>query len=102
MNRDEKSQKKPRKMDKSLIHEAEHNSLLKSLEKNLEIPQEFTYADRKTVDSEVSTLSETVLPGMISHQPFVLSDRQCGEQKLKEIPTRLDISVDDLLATHDP
>ncbi|XP_036170756.1 probable ATP-dependent RNA helicase DDX60 isoform X1 [Myotis myotis] len=50
---DEKSQKKPRKMDKSLIHEAEHNSLLKILEKNLEIPPEFTYADRKTVDSEL-------------------------------------------------
>lgn len=79
MNRDEKSQKKPRKMDRSLIHEAEHNSLLKILEKNLEIPQEFTYADRKTVDSEVSTPNETGLQGIISHQPLVLSDRQCGK-----------------------
>ncbi|XP_066243861.1 probable ATP-dependent RNA helicase DDX60 isoform X1 [Saccopteryx leptura] len=49
---DEKSQKKPRKMDKSLIHEAEHNHLLKSLEKNLEIPQECTYADQKAVSAE--------------------------------------------------
>lgn len=74
MNRDEKSQKKPRKMDKSLIHEAEHNNLLKILEKNLEIPPEFTYADRKKMDSEVSTSNETVLQGMISHQPLGLGD----------------------------
>ncbi|XP_036137795.1 probable ATP-dependent RNA helicase DDX60 isoform X2 [Molossus molossus] len=50
---DEKSQKKPRKVDKSLIYEAEHNNLLKNLEKNLEIPQEFSYADQKAVDAEI-------------------------------------------------
>lgn len=60
MNRDEKSQKKPRKMDKSLIYEAEHDSLLKNLEKNLEIPQEYTYADQKAVGAEVSTSHEIV------------------------------------------
>nr|XP_012312632.2 probable ATP-dependent RNA helicase DDX60 [Aotus nancymaae]XP_012312633.2 probable ATP-dependent RNA helicase DDX60 [Aotus nancymaae] len=49
---DEKSQKKPRNVDQSLIHEAEHDNLLKSLEKNLEIPQDCTYADRKAVDTE--------------------------------------------------
>ncbi|XP_058406303.1 probable ATP-dependent RNA helicase DDX60 [Diceros bicornis minor] len=49
---DEKSQKKPRKMDQSLIHEAEHNNLLKILEKNLEIPQDCTYADQKAMDIE--------------------------------------------------
>lgn len=86
MNRDEKSQKKPRKMDKSLIHEAEHNSLLKILEKNLEIPPEFTYADRKTVDSEVSTPDETVLQGMISHQLLVLSDSVESKNEEKSLP----------------
>lgn len=79
MNRNEKSQKKPRKIDKSLIHEAEYDNLLKILEKNLEIPEEFTYADRKKVDSEVSTFSEIVLQGMTSHQPLVLSDSQCAK-----------------------
>uniref|UniRef100_A0A2K5RYZ1 RNA helicase n=1 Tax=Cebus imitator TaxID=2715852 RepID=A0A2K5RYZ1_CEBIM len=49
---DEKSQKKTRNVDQSLIHEAEHDNLLKSLEKNLEIPQDCTYADRKAVDTE--------------------------------------------------
>ncbi|XP_006896732.1 PREDICTED: probable ATP-dependent RNA helicase DDX60-like [Elephantulus edwardii] len=49
---EEKSQKKPRKMDQSLIHEAEHDSLLKCLEKNQEIPQDCTYADQKAVDTE--------------------------------------------------
>ncbi|XP_045687217.1 probable ATP-dependent RNA helicase DDX60 isoform X1 [Phyllostomus hastatus] len=50
---DEKSQKKPRKMDKSLIYEAEHDNLLKNLEKNLEIPQEYAYADQKAVGAEM-------------------------------------------------
>ncbi|XP_059230191.1 probable ATP-dependent RNA helicase DDX60 isoform X2 [Mustela nigripes] len=49
---DEKSQKNPRKMDQMLIHEAEHNNLLKILEKNLEIPQECTYANQKAIDTE--------------------------------------------------
>ncbi|KAM9191809.1 putative ATP-dependent RNA helicase DDX60 [Dugong dugon] len=49
---DEKSQKKPRKMDQSLILEAERNNLLKSLEKNLGIPQDCTYADQKAIDIE--------------------------------------------------
>ncbi|XP_039732062.1 putative ATP-dependent RNA helicase DDX60 [Pteropus medius] len=49
---DEKSQKKPRKIDQSLIHEAEYNNLLKILEKNLAISQEYTYADQKAVDTE--------------------------------------------------
>lgn len=66
-------------MNKSLIHEAEHNNLLQILEKSLEIPQEYTYADRKKVDSEVSTSNETELEGMISHQPLILSDSQCGK-----------------------
>ncbi|XP_053514334.1 probable ATP-dependent RNA helicase DDX60 isoform X3 [Artibeus jamaicensis] len=50
---EEKSQKKPRKMDKSLIYEAEHDNLLRNLEKNLEIPQECTYADQKAVSTEM-------------------------------------------------
>lgn len=66
MNRDEKSQKKPRKMDQSLIREAEYNNLLKILEKNLAISQEYTYADRKAVDTEVSASNETVLQEIIS------------------------------------
>ncbi|XP_024898753.1 probable ATP-dependent RNA helicase DDX60 isoform X2 [Pteropus alecto] len=49
---DEKSQKKPRKIDQSLIREAECNNLLKLLEKNLAISQEYTYADQKAVDTE--------------------------------------------------
>ncbi|XP_054432048.1 probable ATP-dependent RNA helicase DDX60 [Pteronotus mesoamericanus] len=50
---DEKSQKKPRKMDKSLLYEAEHDNLVKMLEKNLEIPPECTYADQKAVGPEI-------------------------------------------------
>lgn len=61
INRDEKSQKKPRKMDQSFINEAEHNNLLKILEKNLQIPPECTYADQKAVDAEVSSSNEAVL-----------------------------------------
>ncbi|XP_028350083.1 probable ATP-dependent RNA helicase DDX60 isoform X2 [Physeter macrocephalus] len=49
---DKRSQKNPRKMDQSLIHEAEHDSLLRVLEKNLEIPQDCTYADQKAIDAE--------------------------------------------------
>ncbi|XP_027622591.1 probable ATP-dependent RNA helicase DDX60 isoform X2 [Tupaia chinensis] len=49
---DEKSQKKTRKMDQSLIHEAEHDNLLKCLEKNLKIPQDCTYADQKAIDAD--------------------------------------------------
>lgn len=49
---DEKSLKKPRNMDQSLIHEAEHDNLLKVLEKNLEIPQDCTYADQKALDAQ--------------------------------------------------
>ncbi|XP_008683839.2 probable ATP-dependent RNA helicase DDX60 isoform X1 [Ursus maritimus] len=49
----EKKQKIPRKMDQRLIiHEAEHNNLLKILKKNLEIPQECTYANQKAIDTE--------------------------------------------------
>ncbi|KFO30865.1 Putative ATP-dependent RNA helicase DDX60, partial [Fukomys damarensis] len=50
---DKKSKKKMRRLDESLIHEAEHNCLLKSLEKNLEIPQDCTYSDRKVMDAEL-------------------------------------------------
>ncbi|XP_047407322.1 probable ATP-dependent RNA helicase DDX60 isoform X2 [Sciurus carolinensis] len=49
---DEKSHKKPRNLDKTFIHEAEHDHLLKSLEKNLEMPQDCTYADQKAMDAE--------------------------------------------------
>lgn len=62
INRDEKSLKKPRNMDQSLIHEAEHDNLLKVLEKNLEIPQDCTYADQKALDAQVSPQDEAV-PG---------------------------------------
>ncbi|XP_055453873.1 probable ATP-dependent RNA helicase DDX60 isoform X1 [Psammomys obesus] len=48
----EKSQKSPRRLDQALMSEAEHNYLLKSLEKNLEIPQDCTYADQKAIDDE--------------------------------------------------
>ncbi|XP_029794930.1 probable ATP-dependent RNA helicase DDX60 isoform X2 [Suricata suricatta] len=49
---DEKSQKNPRKMDQMLLHEAEHNNLLKTLEKNLETPPDCTYANQKAIDTE--------------------------------------------------
>lgn len=48
---DEKGQKN-RTTDQSLIREAEHDSLLRSLEKNMETPQDCTYADRKVIDAE--------------------------------------------------
>lgn len=54
INRDKRSQKNPRKMDQSLILAAERANLLKVFEKNLEIPQDCTYADQKAIDAEVS------------------------------------------------
>lgn len=53
--RDEKGQKSSRRLDQSIMYEAEHDYLLKSLEKNLEIPKDCTYADQKAIDEEVST-----------------------------------------------
>lgn len=41
-------------MDQSLLHEAEHDNLLKVLEKNLDIPQDCTHMDQKAIDAEVS------------------------------------------------
>lgn len=61
---DEKSHKKNRNVDQSLIHEAEHDNLLKCLEKNLEIPQDCTYADQKAVDTEVVTATGTLALGI--------------------------------------
>ncbi|KAK7817668.1 hypothetical protein U0070_018632 [Myodes glareolus] len=49
---DEKSQKASRRLDQSILSEAERDYLLKSLEKNLEIPQDCTYADQKAIDDE--------------------------------------------------
>eukprot|EP00073_Rattus_norvegicus_P053513 XP_017455897.1 PREDICTED: probable ATP-dependent RNA helicase DDX60 [Rattus norvegicus] len=49
---DEKGQKSSRRLDQSIMYEAEHNYLLKSLEKNLEIPKDCTYADQKAIDEE--------------------------------------------------
>ncbi|XP_076770308.1 putative ATP-dependent RNA helicase DDX60 isoform X2 [Arvicanthis niloticus] len=49
---DERGQKSPRRLDQSIMYEAEHNYLLKSLEKNLEIPQDCTYADQKAIDDK--------------------------------------------------
>lgn len=43
------------------MYEAEHNQLLKNLEKNLEIPEDCTYADKKAIDTEVSTQKGAVL-----------------------------------------
>lgn len=67
-------------MDKSLIYEAEHDNLLKNLEKNLEIPPECTYADQKAVGAEVSAPSEMVLQETVSLSshcsPAVDSDEQ--------------------------
>ncbi|XP_007527285.3 probable ATP-dependent RNA helicase DDX60 [Erinaceus europaeus] len=48
----EKGQKKSRKNEQSLILEAEHEDLRKFLDKNLEIPQDCTYADPKVMDIE--------------------------------------------------
>lgn len=49
---DKKSQKPSRRLDQSIMSEAECEYLLKSLEKNLEIPQDCTYADQKAIDDE--------------------------------------------------
>lgn len=49
---DEKGQKSPRRLDQSIMYEAEHDYLLKSLKKNLEIPKDCTYADQKAIDEE--------------------------------------------------
>ncbi|XP_013368908.1 PREDICTED: probable ATP-dependent RNA helicase DDX60 isoform X2 [Chinchilla lanigera] len=50
---DEKREKKARILGQNFIHEAEYNCLLKSLEKNMEIPQDCTYADQKMMDAEL-------------------------------------------------
>ncbi|XP_012879171.1 PREDICTED: probable ATP-dependent RNA helicase DDX60 [Dipodomys ordii] len=47
-----KKQRKTRKLDQSLYHEAQYNHLLQSLEENLKMPQDCTYADYKVIDSE--------------------------------------------------
>ncbi|XP_057608848.1 probable ATP-dependent RNA helicase DDX60 [Chionomys nivalis] len=49
---DGKYQKPSRRLDQSIMSEAERDYLLRSLEKNLEIPQDCTYADRKAIDDE--------------------------------------------------
>ncbi|EGW01370.1 putative ATP-dependent RNA helicase DDX60 [Cricetulus griseus] len=51
---DEKSKKPSRRLDQIIMHEAEYNYLLKSLEKHLEIPEDCTYADQKAIDDEMS------------------------------------------------
>ncbi|KAB1262813.1 putative ATP-dependent RNA helicase DDX60 [Camelus dromedarius] len=50
-------------MDQSLIHDAEYDHLLRVLEKNLEIPQDCTYADQKAIDTEVVTAMGTLALG---------------------------------------
>ncbi|KAM4836866.1 putative ATP-dependent RNA helicase DDX60 [Thomomys bottae] len=47
-----KKHQKTKYLDQSLIHEAEYDHLLKTLEKNQEIPQDCTYADYNVMDSE--------------------------------------------------
>uniref|UniRef100_A0A8C5XE53 DExD/H-box helicase 60 n=1 Tax=Microcebus murinus TaxID=30608 RepID=A0A8C5XE53_MICMU len=47
-----KSQKNPRNMDQALVQAAEHDHLLRSLRRNLEVPQDCTYADRKALPAE--------------------------------------------------
>ncbi|XP_041530136.1 probable ATP-dependent RNA helicase DDX60 [Microtus oregoni] len=49
---DENNEKSSRRLDQSIMQEAEHDYLLKRLEKNLEIPQDCTYADQKAIDDE--------------------------------------------------
>ncbi|XP_055970196.1 probable ATP-dependent RNA helicase DDX60 isoform X2 [Sorex fumeus] len=62
---EERSKKKPREMNQSFIREAQHNNLLKILEKNLAIPQDCTYADQKaSVDTEVVTATGTLALGI--------------------------------------
>lgn len=50
--RDEKTQKLSRRLDQIIMNEAEHNCLLESLKKNLEIPEDCTYADQKAIDDQ--------------------------------------------------
>ncbi|EHB11595.1 Putative ATP-dependent RNA helicase DDX60, partial [Heterocephalus glaber] len=61
---DEKSQISMKILNQSLIYIAEHNCLLKSLEKNLEIPQDCTYTDQKVMDDEVVTATGTLALGI--------------------------------------
>ncbi|XP_050017753.1 probable ATP-dependent RNA helicase DDX60 isoform X3 [Alexandromys fortis] len=49
---DENNEKPSRRLDKSIMNEGEHDYLLERLEKNLEIPQDCTYADQKAIDDE--------------------------------------------------
>jgi len=68
-------------MDQILIHEAEHNNLLKTLEKNLEIPQECTYANQKAIDTEVSAWNKILLQEMtslINHYFSVIDSAECN------------------------
>lgn len=59
-------------MDQSLLHEAEHDNLLKVLEKNWDIPQDCTYMDQKAIDAEVSP-DGTVLGEVTPHSPYYCS-----------------------------
>ncbi|XP_012512448.1 PREDICTED: probable ATP-dependent RNA helicase DDX60 [Propithecus coquereli] len=47
-----KSQKTPKKMDQDLVQKAEHDNLLRSLQENLKVPEDCTYADRKALAAE--------------------------------------------------
>lgn len=92
---DEKSQKPSRRLDQHILHEAEYNCLVKSLEKNLEIPQDCTYADQKAIDNETlqkvfarvrferkgSTLKELAQRGIGYHH----SSMSAKEKQLVEI-----------------
>ena len=66
------SQKNPRRRNQSLLHEAEHDNLLKVLEKNLDVPQDCTYADQKAIDAEVSP-GGTVLGEVTPHSSYCCS-----------------------------
>ncbi|KAM8971136.1 probable ATP-dependent RNA helicase DDX60 isoform X2 [Sarcophilus harrisii] len=48
----ENALKRSSRMDQSIVHEAEHVSLLKMLEKKTEIPPDCTYANPKMIDEE--------------------------------------------------
>ncbi|XP_076409397.1 putative ATP-dependent RNA helicase DDX60 [Peromyscus maniculatus bairdii] len=47
-----KDEKPSRRLDEHIMYQAERNYLLKSLEKNLAIPKDCTYADQKAIDNE--------------------------------------------------
>ncbi|KAM9675541.1 LOW QUALITY PROTEIN: putative ATP-dependent RNA helicase DDX60 [Dama dama] len=64
--------KNPRRRNQSLLHEAEHDNLLKVLEKNLDIPQDCTYADQKATGAEVSP-GGTVLGAVTPHSSYCCS-----------------------------